>query len=167
MTNENVMTGSGGQHYIGAPNAVVVCIDGRQAPDASGKFYHAYSRAATPFVNFEQLVYLMEQLFDELQFPYAATNDRSFWRKPLTFAMRKERPQVMKDEELLKKHGDLGTYIIRVQQRQNSSWQGRITWVEKNKTVNFRSVWEMVKLVDESLDAAGSEDPQAELVWEE
>ena len=29
--------------------------------------------------------------------------------------------RILSDEELLKKHGDLGTFIIRVQQRQNSS----------------------------------------------
>lgn len=49
----------------------------------------------------------------------------------------------MSDEELLNKHGDLGTFIIRVQHRQNSSWQGRITWMDEDKTVYFRSMWEL------------------------
>ena len=58
----------------------------------------------------------------------------------------------MKDQELLSKHGDLGSFIIRVQQRQNSSMQGRLTWVEKNKTVRFRSVWEMIRLIDRAVE---------------
>ena len=61
----------------------------------------------------------------------------------------------MSDEELLNKHGDLGTFIIRVQHRQNSSWQGRITWMDEDKTVYFRSMWEMLKLINSAVGTAG------------
>ena len=64
----------------------------------------------------------------------------------------------MKDEELLGKHGDLGTFIVRVQHRQNSSWQGRITWMEENQTLSFRSIWEMVKLIASAVDTAEIEE---------
>ena len=47
--------------------------------------------------------------------------------------------------------GDLGTFVVCVQHRENGSWQGYVTWMEKNKTVNFRSVWEMVQLIDEAV----------------
>ena len=63
-----------------------------------------------------------------------------------------KREKVMKDQELLSKHGDLGSFIIRVQQRQNSSMQGRLTWIEKNKTVHFRSVWELIRLIDSAVE---------------
>ena len=68
----------------------------------------------------------------------------------------------MKDETLLSKHGDLGTFIIRVQHRQNSSWQGRITWVEKDQTINFRSVWEMIKLLESAVDTVSDQDEMEE-----
>lgn len=72
----------------------------------------------------------------------------------------------MNDEELLSKHGDLGTFIIRVQHRQNSSWQGRITWMDKDKTVYFRSIWEMIKLVESALDTVSmQEDNPGEVSW--
>ena len=72
----------------------------------------------------------------------------------------------MKDEDLLRKHGDLGTFIIRVQHRQNSSWQGRITWADQNKSVNFRSIWEMIKLIAQALDADSTqEDGAEEVTW--
>ena len=41
------------------------------------------------------------------------------------------------------RHGDLGTFIIRVQCRRKGSWQGTVTWVETNETIPFRSVWEL------------------------
>ena len=58
----------------------------------------------------------------------------------------------MSDDVLLSKHGDIGTFIVRVQHRQNSSWQGRITWMEEDKTIQFRSVWEMIKLIESAVD---------------
>lgn len=74
----------------------------------------------------------------------------------------------MKDEELLSRHGDLGTFIIRVQHRQNSSWQGRITWMDRNKTLYFRSIWEMIKLVASALDTvSGQEDGAPEQSWQD
>ena len=66
----------------------------------------------------------------------------------------------MSDESLLSKHGDMGSFIIRVQHRQNSSWQGRITWMEQDKTVYFRSIWEMIKLIESAVDTVS--DPDSE-----
>ncbi|MBR4462530.1 MAG: hypothetical protein IKS51_08135 [Erysipelotrichaceae bacterium] len=54
--------------------------------------------------------------------------------------------------------GDLGTFIIRVQHRQNSSWQGRITWMEEDKTLSFRSIWEMMKLIDSAMEQYRDDD---------
>lgn len=69
---------------------------------------------------------------------------------------------MMSDEELLRKHGELGTFVVRVQHRENSSWQGRITWMEKNRTLYFRSVWEMVKLIASAVETTGdaAEEPE-------
>lgn len=71
----------------------------------------------------------------------------------------------MKDEELLSQHGELGTFLIHVQHRQNSSWQGRITWVDQKKTVYFRSALEMIKLVSDALGSVSEEDA-AEPTWQ-
>ena len=75
--------------------------------------------------------------------------------------------RVMSDKEILSKHGDEGTFIVRVQQRQNSSWQGRITWVDEDKTVFFRSVWEMMKLIDAALASKEEKEEDKESVgWD-
>ena len=80
--------------------------------------------------------------------------------------MEVERKKVMSDESLLSKHGDMGSFIIRVQHRQNSSWQGRITWMEQDKTVYFRSIWEMIKLIESAVDTVSKpEDEEGEASW--
>ena len=150
------------QWYIGAPNGVVVCADCRTAAGISGRLYHSYRTDEQPFGDFEQMVSLMEELFNALNFPHPGTNERSFTPVQKTGEHYTERQKVMKDESLLNKHGDLGTFIIRVQHRQNSSWQGRITWMEQDKTINFRSVWEMVKLIENAVDSVCDEEDREE-----
>ena len=154
------------QWYIGAPNGVVLCIDGQENMRLRGLLWHSYSHEAAPFENAQQMVLEMEKLYDLLNFPHPGTNDRTFGpaRTPVRRS-HQEREKIMKDEELLQKHGDLGTFIVRVQHRQNSSWQGRITWMEKDKTINFRSVWEMVKLIESAVDTVSVSEDGDEPTW--
>lgn len=159
---------SGTQCYIGIKNGVVLCVDKYVGYDLSGEFYHGYSTEPVYFKDAGELLNKLENLFDVLNFPHAATNSRDFEddavpakgrrraakiERPYTVKRieNEERVRVMSDKDILNKHGDEGTFIVRVQQRQNSSWQGRITWVDEDKTVYFRSVWEMMKLIDAAL----------------
>ena len=43
------------------------------------------------------------------------------------------------------------TFVIRIHDCQNSTWQGSILWVEKQNEQYFRSALEMLKLIDEAL----------------
>ena len=47
---------------------------------------------------------------------------------------------------------DKGTFIVKILNEQNSTWQGSVTWVEEQKTQNFRSALELIKMIDEALD---------------
>ncbi len=165
----------GSQIYIGTPCGLVVCVDRAAGQRLSGRYYHCYSRKGAAFGSLEELVFGMEDFFDGLKYPYPAQRRRGFWGAGITAAGKgaaagrdpvrqrgEEWRKVMEEEELLRRHGDLGTFIVRVQHRQNSSWQGRITWADQNKTVNFRSIWEMVRLIGDALDTAGAPDENGE-----
>lgn len=150
----------GTQSYIGIPNGMVVCIDKVGDNALTGRYYHGYSKDEFTFGNEIELLNSMEDFFNKLSFPFPGNSERSFTRKKETTTRRvkKEIEKVMKDEELLSMHGELGTFIIRVQHRQNSSWQGRITWVEQDKTLYFRSIWEMMKLIDSAMEQFKDQD---------
>ncbi len=45
-----------------------------------------------------------------------------------------------------------GTFLVKILNKQNSTWQGSITWMEEQKTKNFRSALELIKLIDGVLD---------------
>ena len=49
-----------------------------------------------------------------------------------------------------------GTFIVKVMNTQNSTWQGSITWVEEERTQNFRSALEMIKMIDGVLEEKNS-----------
>ena len=49
-----------------------------------------------------------------------------------------------------------GTFVVKVDRCQNGTWQGQVVWADENKTERFRSMLELVKLMDEAL-AAGQE----------
>lgn len=137
------------QCYLGITNAVVLCID-KCVPVYAGRFYHHFCKDAVKFEGLSDLLLQMEDLYDDMRFPFPGNNERHFFEKEVIY-MEKEMTRALEDDEMLEMHGDLGTFIIRVQHRQNSSWQGRITWVEEDKTLYFRSVWEMVKLIEEAM----------------
>ena len=44
------------------------------------------------------------------------------------------------------------SFIINILQQQNACWQGTITWVDENKTQNFRSALELIRLIDSTMD---------------
>lgn len=156
------------QWYIGSPNGVVLCVDQVGESRLSGRMYHGYSTEAVEIREIEQLLFELEHFFDSINFPYPSTNERKFQKEETHRGQIETKVKKVSDEELLKKHGDIGTFIIRVQHRQNSSWQGRITWMDKDKTISFRSVWEMIKLIASALDTvSGPEENEEEKSWPE
>ena len=160
------MAERGSQIYIGTPNGVVLTIDERNDTELKAKYYTSYSREAHEVTNWDQFFFEVEKFFDDLRFPYPTTNVRTFGEEIKRSYPEPGKEKVMKDEELLSKHGDLGSFIIRVQHRQNSSWQGRITWMEKNQTMYFRSAWEMMKLIESALDTVAPPEETEEPSWE-
>ena len=160
------------QWYLGAPNAVVLCVDRvEEGMGFAGRGYHAYSAEPFRFDEPAQILRAMESLYDAMSFPFPNTTMRTFGAghaagtgaaHPRTAGRPapEERTTIMSDKELLEKHGDLGTFIVRVQQRQNSTWQGRITWMDEDKSVNFRSIWEMVHLIEEAIGPADDDESQ-------
>jgi hypothetical protein len=45
------------------------------------------------------------------------------------------------------------TFVLKIKYNQNHSMQGSIQWVEKKKTVNFRSMMELILLLSESMES--------------
>lgn len=44
------------------------------------------------------------------------------------------------------------TFIIDIKAQQYGSWQGSISWINENRKENFRSILEMIKLLDSAIN---------------
>lgn len=49
------------------------------------------------------------------------------------------------------KNKNTGTFLVQVVSDQDSTWKGTVTWVDEQKTQNFRSALELIKLIDNAL----------------
>jgi len=48
------------------------------------------------------------------------------------------------------------TFVVQVRYRRNGEWQGTVSWMNGNKQSDFRSVLEMLKLMEETMDSEGT-----------
>lgn len=133
-----------------APNFINMCIDNINDGELSGRIYHCYSKEPWKFTNILQLIELADDFFDRLEFPQASTSARSFTSTQFSGVDRLDKVQSL--EDFIENRGQKGTFFLNVRYRQNSSWQGSVTWVEEQREQHFRSALELLKLIDGALD---------------
>ena len=133
-----------------APNFINMCIDNINDEELSGRIYHCYSKEPWKFTNILQLIELADDFFDKLEFPQASTSARSFTSTQFSGVDRLDK--VQSPEDFIENRGQKGTFFLNVRYRQNSSWQGSVTWVEEQREQHFRSALELLKLIDGALD---------------
>ena len=114
------------------------------------------------FTSLIQMIRKMEGVFDTKKFPQSSVKLRSF----AALKQNNEQRNAERRDSMTSNNLELTipddqetrkcTFEISVKFRQNASWQGEILWAEKNMRQNFRSVLEMLKLMDEAL-TEGSE----------
>ena len=54
--------------------------------------------------------------------------------------------------DMNKKQKNTRTFLIKIMDQQNGTWQGSVTWVEEQREQHFRSALELLKLIDGALD---------------
>lgn len=57
---------------------------------------------------------------------------------------------------------DKAIFLLEIQHRKNATWQGSITWVERQNKQYFRSALELIKLIDSVLDKNAEEEKEGE-----
>lgn len=137
-------------NYIGTPWGIILCVDYYRDEKINGRIYHRYQTEPIRIGGILEAVFEIDAFFDRLGYPFPGTESHYFIKHEK--AQRIKMTRKLSDEEMLKNNGEQGTFIIRVEQRQHSSWQGRVTWVEEGKTENFRSALELLKMIDGALD---------------
>ena len=123
-----------------------VCIDSYDNGELAGRFYNPHLGEGKAFRSLIQFLKEMEDLLDDMNFPQSFTALRSFASPP---EHKRGSPP---DNQI--RCGALATFAVRVIFRQNASWQGSVTWLGQGKEQSFRSVLELVLLMDSALNEA-------------
>jgi hypothetical protein len=112
---------------------------------------------------------LINEMVDMLDFPQATFQIRKWseedelWLLELIAQWLGGWHQIDKGKGPTKK----AEFFVRVLFRRNASWQGEVQWLEGEKTKSFRSVLELISLMQEAMEASGS--PEADYTlrtWE-
>ena len=124
---------------------IQICVDSYHNRNMKGLIYHPLVADGRHFDNVMQLLLLIEHILDEMDFPRAMQEFRSFSVGEVSKAEQRSKN--------VQRPGEFATFYVRMAFRQNASWQGTVTWCEGGDEVSFRSALELLFLMDGALSA--------------
>ena len=127
----------------------VICVDGCENGVLTGRLYNPFLPRGERFRSLMDLLLRMEQLLDLMLFPQPYTARRSFGRPP---PLPNGAPPGGEEHR-----GACATFGVRVLFRQNASWQGSVRWLEGDREESFRSVLELLQLMNSALPTGREE----------
>ncbi len=120
----------------------LVCVDSYHKGVLAGRLYNA-GQGPDQFESLSQFLNKMDALLDGLQMPQSFTERRRFLEPEETSLMGQLPNCITK--------GSQATFELSVIFRQHTSWQGTIVWLDNRWEQSFRSVLELVFLMDSAL----------------
>jgi len=96
------------------------------------------------FSNLTELILIIERILGDLNYPQATVNMRSFNHDRLddSFQFRDDSNSTSRT---------IARFSLKVMYKQYSSWQGTLVYIDENQEINFRSVLELIYLLDSVL----------------
>ena len=121
----------------------MVYVDSYKNNVLKGWFQNPYLKSPQKFDSLSDFIIKMESMMDVMGLPQSFSASRSF---------KKLNPvRTPEAREAFLKQGDKASFCLTIRFRQNSSWQGTIKWIDSRSTQNFRSVLELIVLMDSAL----------------
>jgi hypothetical protein len=116
-----------------------------------GKVEHVHSGQAYHYQSLLELVNQIHYKLETFDYPQSDTQLRS-WGEDTFFDII---PGKLVSEQTKEQENPLpagsSTFLVRILYRQNTTWQGTIQSLDKKKTVPFRSLLELVMLINEAV----------------
>lgn len=124
------------------------CVDRAEKNTISGRLFSRRLTQPIEFSNLSTLVLKLEDVFDQQGFPQAFQRARVFLREErrVEYAAP-ELSQGMDAAYVSAQRGAAATFEVQVLTRRNSSWQGRVDWLDGQGRQEFSSCLELIRLV--------------------
>lgn len=131
--------------WAGENRKMTVCVDSYDDGVMKGRVLNAYQETE-PFESMIQFLMAVETILEDQQIPQSYTSLRRFSDLIPMGEGSAASGSIPK--------GIRATFELQVLFRQHSSWQGVVVWREQRKEQSFRSVLELVMLMDSALRTA-------------
>ncbi len=121
----------------------IICVDEYVNKVPVGRIYNAYYEEGVAFHGVIELLLIIDGMLEGMNWPQAYSSHRLF-RTP-------EEARMPEKTAVDTKEGKAGTFSLRILFRQNASWQGSLSWLEGKQEESFRSVFELILLINSAL----------------
>ena len=136
------------QIHTNERRAMLVCVDSSEKGVWTGRYYNSSLKKGESFRSLVDFLMKMEKTLDQMYFPQSFSAVRRFTQEEETELIGASNEECQT--------GKAATFLIRILFRQNASWQGSILWLEGKKEESFRSVLELIFLMNDALNAQKS-----------
>jgi hypothetical protein len=133
------------QVYDNVFRTSVICIDSYKDRVLNGRINNEYYNEGVAFHSVMEFLLSMEYVLEEMNWAQSFSGKRVFQSSSERIAPK------LSSEHI--KEGKLATFSLRILFRQNASWQGTLYWHEKKQGESFRSVLELLTLMDSALSS--------------
>ena len=118
--------------------------------DISGILMNEHYGFFLPFQGVRDFFTELDAFFDYVNFPMSSTQQRSFEH-------REDRPALGKLPSIrplseMRQPPQTPDFLLHIQFRRGSTWQGTLHWLSRNKVTRFRSERELVNLMLSALE---------------
>lgn len=121
----------------------LIAVDRYHRGELSGAFYHPVRRESGTFASLIQLLLQMEQSMDQENLPQSFHASRSF---------APYRELFWTEDACRFISGREATFVVNIRFRRNSSWQGEVLYRGDSRPRPFRSVLELIALMDSLME---------------
>lgn len=125
----------------------VVRVTSYENKTCRGVLVNPYFEHEMAFDNILGLLFMMEEMLDDLNYPQKAVEKRSLVSDASSRSVKAPAPSGQSEPP------PLATFKIQVLFRQNATWQGNVIWTEGNSECSFHSVFELLQLMDGVLES--------------
>lgn len=134
-------------HVSEAYRTSIIAVDNYSIADFSGKLYNPFYNQCVSIKSFQQLIKELDTLMDEIGCPMSGMEKRTFTKH----SQADDKETIPIKDKTQVPRGKLATFAIRIQYRNNASWQGTVKWIEGDAEEYFRSLLELFWLLDSAM----------------
>jgi len=124
---------------------MLFCIDSCESGVPKGKIFTAANPDGRNFACLFDMLNIAQHDLDDMNFPQSFSEIRKFVPGKGCISEDTEANRV--------KCGELATFTVKVLFRQNASWQGSVSWIEGGVEESFRSVLELIFLMNSAVES--------------